>query len=234
MATLSELKSDVRWLTRTDSSSYGDTDLERNINFWYRKIAAWIWEATGTWQYDDTNKTTLPIATTNLGQDRDNYSMPIDAQKLMKVEVKNNSGDWTSLDPIDVSEIDTPSEFFEDPGMPQYYDVMANVVVLYPAPDSDDVILSGGLKLHVSREIDKLSSSSDTPGFEKQFHRILSYGAALDWCIARSDEKKEVDIRRQIEGDTQTDGTKEELREYYARRNQNRKSGFEVKQPNMK
>jgi hypothetical protein len=229
--TLNELKSDTHFLAGTDSQSYEDSDLERNINLWYRKAVSWIWDATGTWEYDDSNKNTLPVATTDLGDGVKNYTMPADAQKIIKVEVKNNNGDWDALDPIDKSEIDTPSEFFEDKGMPKYYDLLANVLVLYPTPASSDVTISGGLKLHVSREVDDLTASDDEPGFEKPFHRILSIGAAKDWADAYGDEQKEVDLRRRLTGDSQSQGLKQELEEYYGNRNRNRRVEMKVRPP---
>lgn len=229
--TLNELKNDTHFFAGTDSGSYSDTDIERNINLWYRKAVSWIWDATGTWEYDDSNKTTLPVATCDLGDDRADYTLPTDAQKLIKVEVKNNDGNWKALDPIDKSEIDTPSEFFEDNGMPKYYDVIANAVVLYPAPATSDVTISGGLRLHVSREVDDLTASTDVPGFDRPFHRILSIGAAKDWADAYGDEQKEVDLRRRLMGDSRNEGLKDELEEYYGNRNRNRRTEMNVKPP---
>ncbi|HKL12882.1 MAG TPA: hypothetical protein VJ907_04675 [Halanaerobiales bacterium] len=226
---LSDLKNDVYFLTGTDSSSYVDDDIERNINRWYRKAVTWIWESISTWQYDDTNKSTLPIATTDMRDDQEDYSLPSGAQNLMKVEVKNKNGDWYELDPIDVSEVDSPSEYYDEKGTPQYYDLMGNSIILYPAPDENEVTTSQGLKIHISRDVDALSDSTDVPGFDEQFHRILSLGAALDWCIAFGDGHKEVDIRRQLEGDSQTDGLKKELKIYYGRRNKNRRHGIKFR-----
>src|SRR6056297_1044424 len=138
--TLSNLKNDVYFLTGTDSDSYSDSTLERNLNRWYRTAVAWIWEASGTWEYDDSNKSTLPVATTDLGDDREDYSLPADAQRLVAVEIKNAQGDWKALEEIDKSQMNTgPSEFYDEPGLPQWYDTLGNSIVLYPPPSSDNV-----------------------------------------------------------------------------------------------
>ena len=221
--TLSELKLKARFLTNTSVDTYGDSDLEMNINDWYKRVISWIWEATGTWEYDDSNKTTLPVATADLGDGRADYTLPTDAQMIVKIEVKDNDGNYYGLDPIDKSEMDSPSEEFGDDGAPKYYDLIGNSVILYPTPSSSDVTIDGGFRVHISRDVDKMSESTDKPGFNRQFHVILAYGAALDWCIAFQDANKEVDIRRQLAGDSSTDGLKEELRLYYGRRNRDSK-----------
>lgn len=221
--TLSELKTKARFLTNTSSDTYEDNDIEMNINDWYKRVVSWIWEATGTWEYDDSNKTTLPVATADLGDGREDYTLPTDSQMIVEIEVKDNDGNWHGLDEIDKSEMDTPSEKYEDDGLPKFYDLIGNSAILYPTPSSSDVTISNGLRVHVSRNVDKLSATTDKPGFNKQFHVILAYGAALDWCIAFQDSNKEVDIRRQIIGDSTTAGLKTELRNYYGRRNRDSK-----------
>src|SRR3990167_10070724 len=60
----------------------------RYINGWYRKTVSWIWQATGDWEWDDTNLTDLPIATTTLVASQQDYALPSTAQKILRVEVK--------------------------------------------------------------------------------------------------------------------------------------------------
>ena len=228
--TLSDLQNDTYFLTGTDSNSYSDSQLNSNLNRWYRAAVSWIWEASGTWEYDDSNKSTLPVATTDLGEDREDYTLPTGAQRIIEVEIKNSSGYWVDLEAIDKSQMGgAPSEFLDTPGTPRYYDVVANAVILYPAPDS---AITGGLRVHVSREVDALSGDSDEPGFSESFHRILSYGAALDWCIAYGASSKEVDIRRQLFGDARISGLKEDLKEYYGRRNRDTKLRLNISKDN--
>jgi len=227
--TLSDLKDDVYFLTGTDSNSCSDSDLEQNLNRWYRIAANWIWDATGTWEYDDTSKTDLPVATADLSQDKDVYELHQDTQRIIEVEIKD-SGDWYDLDEIDKSQMDVaPSEYYDDNGTPVAYDTLADTIVLYPTPDET---VSNGLRVHVSREVDSLADSADVPGFNEQFHRILSLGAALDWAIAYGDGHKEVDIRRQLFGDQTVPGMRKELEKFYGRRNRDTRLGWSPEKTN--
>jgi len=67
--------------------------------------------------------------------------------------------------------------------MPQLYDIIGDSIFLYPAPAAGDVVTAAGLKLHFDRDVTEfpVTASSEVPGFATQFHRILSYSAALDF-----------------------------------------------------
>ena len=278
-------------LGMTSADISGDSTLlktfTRMINAWYRRVNSWIWEVTGAWEYDDSNWTDLPIATTNLittsGSEQQKYVIPSDAQKIDRVEVLDADGNYQLLAPINKRQIKTSamSEFKESPGMPQYYDLLGRVLVLYPKPKATSVTDSAGLKLYFSRDIDeficKTGSATDTlanhlidntlkqftaddlgrvvknvtdgtfatitlvndstnlslddnifesgeeysidsndqePGFVSNFHRILSLGASLDYCIAfMSDEVNKINsIRAEI------NALKKELKNFYGTR----------------
>lgn len=159
----------------------------RMINIWYRTANQWIWQVTRNWEYDDTNYTNFPIATTDLVEGQKDYSLPSTIQKIMRVEVKDKDGNWHLLEQLDKSQINVAiDEFFPDNGLPMYYDLFAQSLFLYPAPSSDDCTLSAGLRVYFSRDIDEFTytDTDKEPGFEKSFHRILSVGAALDYAIA--------------------------------------------------
>lgn len=216
---LSELKSDARFITNTNETSYPDTDLERNLNQWYKTAVVWIWKASGLWEYDDSNKSTLPEATTDLVDGQQDYPIPSDALRIHDVEVKNNSGDWHELPQIDKSEIPGGvSEYFDEDGFPKYYDLLGDSIELYPAPDASEVTTASGLRLHVSRSVDALSVSGDTPGFDSSFHKILSRGAAVDYTLKSRDRTKQSDLRNELSG------LREDLLSEYSRRNKDRKT----------
>lgn len=222
---LSDLKNDTYFLTGTDSNSYPDDDCEANLNRWYRIAVNWIWDSTGTWEFDDSNKTDMPVAITDLSKDKETYKLPTDTQRIIAVEVKID-GTWQNLEPIDKSEMDqAPSEFYDTNGSPEAYDAVSDTIELHPTPDET---VTDGLKVHISREVDALSATDDEPGFNEQFHRILSLGAALDWTIAYGDNQKEVDLRRQLFGDQTVPGLKNELQTFYGNRNRDRKNRINV------
>lgn len=219
--TINDLKNDVRFLTNTDISSYPDEVLIRNVNFWYNQVVSWIWKHTGTWGFSDKNHTTLSFATTNLEHEQQDYELPTVAQKVERIEILSKEGTWEKLMPIDKSQINVAlPEYHKTPGMPLFYDLTGWSIVLYPKPSQDDVTLLKGLKAYVSRGIIEflVSDTIKEPGFTKNFHRILSLGAAMDFCMVNELRNKERNYRKQIFGGGTTLGLKEELQNFYKER----------------
>lgn len=179
-------------LAMTDGEISGDdTKLKiftRLVNSWYRRVNSWIWDVTGTWEYDDSNWTDFPIATTDLVDEQQDYEIPSTAQKIDRVEVLDSDGNYQLLTPLDKSQITTEamSEFYETPGLPRFYDLVGRSIVLYPKPGADYVTLTNGLKLYFSRDVDEFISTDTTkePGFVSNFHRILSVGASYDYAAS--------------------------------------------------
>lgn len=136
----------------------------RLINVWYGRVNSWIWDSTGNWEYDDSNYTDLPIATTTLVATQADYEMPSTAQKVDRVEVLNAAGDYHVLKQIDKSEVKTlaMSEHMETAGMPTQYDLVGRSIVLHPEPAATSVTTTKGLKLYFSRDIDEFVCKSGT------------------------------------------------------------------------
>ena len=65
--TISDLNSLCRFLCDADTTSYTAANLLINVNNAYEEVIADILNADGRWQWDDTNRTDFPIATTTLG-----------------------------------------------------------------------------------------------------------------------------------------------------------------------
>ena len=187
----------------SDTSQFPLIQFFRNANNWYRKTNAWIWQATGVWEYDDSNWTTLPTATANLVDEQQDYELPSSAQKIDRVEVKDSEGNYQVLKQIDKSQVkdEAMSEFYETDGMPIYYDIVGRSLMLYPAPSSDDTTLSKGLKVYVSRDISEFSitDTSTEPGFNPSFHRIISLGSAYDYCLSNGITDRQRQIKNEIE-----------------------------------
>lgn len=178
---------DVLYWTGTDTGSYSLSDITRDINGEFRAVDAKIWENSGEWERDDSNYSTLPIATANLADGQGNYSLPTSTHRLMRVEVLKKNGDWVRLSPLDQSELKHQSyeEFQETDGVPQYFDPIANSVILKPAPSGDDITTTDGLRVWISRDIDEFETSDTDkePGFDDDFHRLLPLRASYNWLI---------------------------------------------------
>jgi len=161
-----------------------DGTFTRLCNKWYRRTIAWIWRASADWEFDDTNQTDLPVATTTLVDEQQDYGMPTWGMDIERVEVMDDDGDYHLLTPMDKSMVkdEAMTEFLETPGMPVYYDVIANSTFLYPKPSEDNVTLADGLKVYFKRDIAEFTPASTTtePGFADAFHPICSVGPAFE------------------------------------------------------
>ncbi|MDD5551118.1 MAG: hypothetical protein PHS34_07660 [Candidatus Omnitrophica bacterium] len=175
-------------LSSSDTTSYPIADFTRSANEAYKLTNQIIWQSTGEWEFDDSNYETLPVATRDMVADQKDYLLPSYAQKIDRLEVMDNSEDWQVVIPFDKSmEKDAMTELYSSTGLPKYYDLVGDSLILYPTPDATYCTLTAGLKLYFSREIDEFAVDDTTkePGFNSDFHRMISLGAALDWAAPK-------------------------------------------------
>lgn len=199
-----------------DTSSLTIHEAVRNGNSWLRRANSWIWSATSLWEYDDRNWTDLPIATATLVANQQDYELPTYLQRIIRVEVKDDTGDWIELKQIDQSEVGgAMTEYMETAGMPVEYDVIGRSLFLYPKPSATDVTLANGLKIYFSREISEftVTSTNTEPGFTDNFHRLIPLGIAFDFSVSHNLQDRIGNLREQIER------TKEEIELFYGGRN---------------
>ena len=216
--------------TSTDhTSDWPLADVVVSINRWYHRAATWIWQASGTWEFDDANQTDLPIGTTTLVPSQQDYSLPATAFKLERVEVKDASGNYRLLRQIDKTEIRGAAltEYQETEGLPVEYDIIGNSLFLYPKPASGSVTLAAGLKIYIAREVSEFSApasytTADTtqPGFDELFHELLCFGPAYDWCITNGPQERAQAYRAEIEA------MKQDLFKHYGLKNADKKVGI--------
>jgi hypothetical protein len=205
-------------------SSYALADITRNINNAYLDTIAKIWNAAAGWQYDDSNQTTLPVGYTTLVHNQQDYSLPSTAQRVARVEIKDAGGNYQLLKQIDIHDVDSEamSEFQSSPGMPQYYDLVGRSIMLYPTPASGSVTLVSGMAVYVDREptLFTTASTTDEPGFASPFHKILSYGAAIDFVTDKATQDRLVSMKARLENG---------LVQFYSKRNVEKKANIRIK-----
>ena len=170
----------------TATSPYAIADKTRNINNAYDKVVSLILQADGRWEWDDNNKTDLPIGTTSLVANQQDYEMSAATfLKILKVEIKDSSGNWKVIKPISLDDKRNISitEYKSTAGTPEEYDKLGNSIFLFPKPSYAS---SGGLKIFYQRNVTHFAAddTTDVPGFAENFHRLLSYGAAFDYAVA--------------------------------------------------
>lgn len=188
------LVQDVDFLVQSDSNSYSINDKTRNINRAYDHAVSLILKADGRWEFDDTNATDLPIATTNLVANQQDYSYDSTFLVIERVECQDQNGNWRALLPISQADVirdgSSLTDFLKDAGVPIYYDKTANSMFLYPKSSYNATL---GLKVYFKRNINYFLPTDTTkvPGFASMFHRYLSICAAIDYAVAKNLPQKD-------------------------------------------
>lgn len=204
-------------------ASYSLADITRNINNAYLDIMPKIWHAAAGWQYDDSNATTLPVGYTTIVHNQQDYSLPTDAQRVERIEVKDSAGNFNKLQQIDIHDVNAQamSELLETPGMPLYYDLVGRSLMLYPTPSSSYCTLASALAVYVNREptLFTTASTTATPGFASSFHKILSYSAAIDFVQDKATQDRLVAMKARLEAG---------LVQFYSKRNVERKASIRI------
>jgi len=189
------------------------------INAHYHKVVSMILEAQDESDFDDGNHSDFPIITTDLVALQPDYSIPLSEKviQIKRAEITYDGTNYERLNPIDINEISSPTnattigdEFETDK---PFYDFQYGSLFLYPIPQSN---VTGGLKLWVTREVLEYSGvagptagevdNADEPGFDENYHRMISLGASLDWILVN--QPKNTNLIRSI---------KEELLAYEVR-----------------
>lgn len=146
-----------------------------------RRIWHSIFEATGSWEYDDSNQTDLPQATTDLDNGVAKYTLPNEALTVKRLEIKNTAGDWDVLTPLLRDEIKVGiDEYRVADGLPTSYRIVGRTIELFPAPNYDS---TSGLKVYFDRGSVAFASTDTTkaPGFASEYHDLVPIGASLEW-----------------------------------------------------
>ena len=199
------------WYCSASTTDYPINDLTRNANIAYHKAVVNIQSADGTWDYDDTNNTTLPIGTADLVSGQQDYALDDTMLELQRVEIKNSAGDWVLLKPTDQSEIhEAMSAYQSTDGAPFEYDKVGRSLFLYPAPNYASV---AGLKVHFKRHANIFTAADNTkePGFADAFHNIICLYTAREYCLLYKPERL-VLIQNEIHE------LEAQMKKFYARR----------------
>lgn len=190
MATVTNLNLEARSLCDADTNSYQDAALLRAINMAYERVVGWLIQASGDWQFDDTNFTDLPIGLTTMVDGQYDYSFASSHLEIRRVAVKHTDGKFYFLDPVDALSMSDPIEtLYPTSGIPTEYDKQGGSLFLLPAPASGSVTLASGLKVYFARTADIFTSTevsspgTKEPGFASPWHYILSYMAAIPYCM---------------------------------------------------
>lgn len=217
-------------LCDSDSDSYPIAAKTRRVNIGMDEVIAEILQADGTWQYDDQNQTDLPIGTTDLVDGQQDYAFEDEFLVIERAEVKDNSGTWHKLKPFDQSEVEGAlEELYGTDGLPLKYDKQGRSILLYPAPATANVTITGGLKVWFKRNATKFTTSDTTKeiGFASPFHSILAYIASIPYAMTYKQD-------RVVMYQNEVIRLKGEIRAFYGRREKDVRKGLRANVENNK
>lgn len=179
--------------TDTTYTRYAKTS---RVNNALEEVVGWLINADGTWQFDDTNYTTLPIGTGNLISGQTSYTFAAQFLDIEEVDVLMLSGIYHRLTPFDPSELGMSfEEYFavsttnSPTGLPQYYDKNSDSIRIAPAPTATTCTLTNGLKVRFKRTaslftpVNTTAADTTVPGFASPYHAILAYMASIPYCM---------------------------------------------------
>lgn len=179
--TYSQILSQIDFFAGTNSTTYTVAQKTLSVNSGLDRVAYLIQSADGIWDWEDLNNIDLNIATTNIVSGQQDYSVDTTFLKIKSVFYKD-ADDYSELKHC----IDK-TEFLEitsnDTGIPSKYCIVGNSILLDVYPSES---VTAGLKINYVRNADYFTVSDTTKvaGFNPQFHKLLSFYGALDWCIS--------------------------------------------------
>ena len=194
--TIADLNSEVRSLCDADSTSYTAADLLRRVNNALETLVGKIINADGTWQFDDTNFTTLPVATYTLTSGLSSYSFAEEYLDILEVMILTTGGIYQRITPFDPGEMNLSWDEWVNSatgtipsGFPQYYDKLGDSIRLDRSPTATYATLTAGLKVRFKRTADLFTSAQVTtgtkvPGIASPYHQLIAYMAAIPYCMS--------------------------------------------------
>lgn len=203
--TIAQVETEARGLVDADATSYPAPLLLLRENNAYEQIVGELIALDTNWNFGDSNLTTLPTGLVTLTNSNEVYQLAGNSTStgvstttplltFLGASVKTVGGLWQTLQPITLWELYDrgydPVEFFKTDGLPLYYELREDFLVLYPAPDNGvSVTLSSGLKVFYQRTASVFTSAEVTtgtkvPGFASPYHSLMSYKAALPYALS--------------------------------------------------
>jgi hypothetical protein len=183
----------LRWAIATSTDFPFNPDFLQSANLALDKVSALIMRFDNTWEYDDSNNTDLPIATTDLVAGQDQYSIATSHLKILRVRVTNRNGDYVTLSPKNRGELNDRT--LDVDGTPLYYDKLGGNIFILPKPD-----YSGTIELQTQRGANHFATSDTVkePGFNSLFHELVALYPSLDYTEIAGMDKQANKIRARI------------------------------------
>ncbi len=222
-----DIKTKAYLLTNTNSSSLPDAIMVVLANNAVERVESLCLQADTRWQFDDLNNTDLPIATTGLVTDQQDYSFAVSHLAITRVEALDTNGNWVLLKPFDQNDLYNQSltDYLKASGMPMFYDKLGSSVFLYPKPSYTQ---SASLKIWFKRGPSYFVAGDTTkfPGFNALYHDLIPYWIAYDYAVSNglNNANQLMEAIKQKE---------QALLDDYSLRNKDEHITLRARQPNM-
>lgn len=215
-----DIVSDIDFWASTDDSTYPIAEKTRNSNFALSRVTAKIMRFDRTWKHASSNLTTIPIAVTDLLSGIDNYSLASSHLKILRVRFQGSDGVMRTLKPIDRSKV-SDDLLNSSAGEPEYYDKLGSSIMPMPVPN---YAATDGVEIEYQPGADYFSVTDTTkePGFNPDFHRLVSLYAARDYCALHAKDRLNVI-------DTEIQRIEDDMKAYFESRDIDDEPSFAVK-----
>lgn len=233
--TIADLNQEVRDLCDADTTSYTAATLLRRVNNALETLVGKIINADGTWQYDDSNYTDLPIGVGSLVSGQSSYSFSSEYLDILEVMILTTNGMYERITPFDPSEMDmswdewTNSSTGTIPsGFPKYYDKVGDSIRLDKSPTATYATLTNGLKVRFKRTADLFTSAQVTtgtkvPGIASPYHQLIAYMAAIPYCMSYKKDRVALYEKK-------VDEMTKDMIDFYTRREKDKRPVMTVEQ----
>jgi hypothetical protein len=220
---------DAYFEANTNSTAYPIADLTRHANQALDEMVSIAISSNGTWQFDDSNNTDLPIGTTALVSGQADYTFDNEYLMIEQIRVKDSNGNWSDLTPVDRNNEEMKAEILSletTSGLPIYYDKFGESIYLYPKPNYSQ---SASLKAFFQRKASYFSTTDTTkePGFPKHLHKYVPLYCAFSFASAKGLAKKN-DLYQRLQVEAQR------IKDHFGRREKDIKRRLQTTQQNNK
>ena len=249
---LRAISQEIDRLCDTTDTSYPRAQKTARVNDALETVVGWIITADGTWQFDDENFTTLPLARYTLTSGQHSYAFNDKFLAVEEMQILPASGGlFRQLKPIDSDDLGgvsfeeyfgitvSGSTFTAPSGLPEYYDKQANNIKFDKAPTATYVTLDNGLRVRFKRTGSLFTVATDTaadatvPGFASPFHVILAWMGARPY-VATYHPNRVAMLDKWIGDTTPTPtGMKKDILKFYARRQLDKRPIMSMKKTNI-
>lgn len=191
--TLEQILQDVDFWAGTDENTYTPETKIANANRAAEKISARIIKNSYRWTFIDDNSADFYIAYGEVSGGEDNIALEVDHLNLERVRIKQPGGTFVTLRPKARREI--PDHLLDNQGVPQFYYRQGQSLVFAPIPQDTyevEVEFQKGLQPFT------LGDLSVVPGFNSQFHRLISLYVAKDY-VAINDQSRYQVVQNEIQ-----------------------------------